>query len=583
MIRADGLGTDMAGINRRGFLRAAGITGAVLGSGLLSATPSFGRGASPRLAYSAGTTLQAVAQPEAGEGYRRLTAGPGWPQVVRTDLVVGRTDRVDRRVPVVAFTQFTDLHVVDAQSPARFEYVHPLAGGAHRPQEMLTSLGAAHLVRRVNSLPGAPVTGRPIDFMITTGDSTDNHELAELDWYFGVLNGGRVTPNTGDRTAYEGVQDSGDPLYWHPDGGVSDRFRELGYPVLPGLLGDALQPFDSPGLRMPWYAVFGNHDNSVVGTVPDELIPGLVDWYTGSRKIIGRDEREKREIVALMEGRSQQRTASVMTTRTGLIRTVTPDERRRPFNTEDFIQAHRDPANTGPGPVGHGFGEDHDEPYYTFPIAPGVTGISLDSTNTAGFAEGSLGLAQFRWLEKTLTAGSSVYYDGLGRKQRQSVTDELFILFSHHTSGTMTALLPDFRRPGEIRKSGASVVRLLKRFPNVLAWVNGHTHRNTITPHHADDPACGFWEINTASHVDFPQLARIIELVDNEDGTLSLFTTLIEADSPYQADYDDRSPDALASLYRELAFNNPHTDLAQLGGLGDRNTELLVPGRMPTR
>lgn len=573
----------MAGIDRRGFLRAAGITGAVLGSGLLGAAPAFARGARPQPAHGEGTTLLTAATPEPGEGYRRLVAGPGWPQVVRTDLVVGRADRVDRRVPVSAFVQFTDLHVVDAQSPARFEYVHPLAGGAFRPQETLSALGAAHLVRRVNSLPGAPVTGRPLDFAITTGDSTDNHELAELDWYFGVLNGGRITPNTGDPTAYEGVQDSGDPLYWHPDGSVDDRFRGRGFPVLPGLLGDALRPFDSPGLRLPWYAVFGNHDNTVVGTVPDQLVPHLADWYTGSCKVIGRDEREKREIVALMQGRSRQRTADVLDTRTGLVRTVTPDERRRPFTTEEFIEAHRDPAHTGPGPVGHGFGDDHDEPYYTFPIAPGVTGISLDSTNTAGFAEGSLGLAQFRWLERVLTAGSSVYYDELGRKQRQPVTDELFVVFSHHTSGTMTALVPDFRRPGEVRKSGAAVVRLLQRFPNVVAWVNGHTHRNAITPHPADDPACGFWEINTASHVDFPQLARVIELVDNQDGTLSLFTTLIEADSPYQADYDDRSPAALAALYRELSFNDPHADLAKLGELGDRNVELLVPGRVPTR
>jgi hypothetical protein len=62
---------------------------------------------------------------------------------------------------------------------------------------------------------------------------------------------------------------------------------------------------------------------------------------------------------------------------------------------------------------------------------------------------------------------------------------------------------------------------------------------------------------------------------------LSLFTTLIEADSPYQADYDDRSPAGLAALYRELSFNDPHTDLRQLGSYTDRNTELLVPGRLP--
>src|SRR5699024_1287980 len=147
----------------------------------------------------------------------------------------------------------------------------------------------------------------------------------------------------------------------------------------------------------------------------------------------------------------------------------------------------------------------------------------------------------------------------------------------------MPALLPDARRPEEPRVSGPVLVDLLHRFPNVLAWVNGHSHRNEIRAHTAEDDACGFWEINTASHVDFPQLARIIELVDNRDGTVSIHTTLIEADSPYRAKRTDRSATGLAALYRELAFNDPHTDLATLGELTDRNAELLVPGRMPTR
>ncbi|GGI84736.1 metallophosphoesterase [Saccharopolyspora subtropica] len=571
----------MARIDRRGFLRAAALTGTLLGSGLLGTGLALARTRAWAV-NGAGTTLEAVATPVPGEGYRRLVAGPGWPIVVRTDLVDADPKRDDRRDAIAAFIQFTDLHLVDAQSPARFEYVHPLLGGAFRPQETLGALAASRLVRRVNSLPGAPVTGRPMDFVITTGDSTDNHETAELDWYFGVLNGGRVAQNTGDPAVYEGVQNSGSALYWHPGGEVTDRFRDKGFPVLEDLLAAAIRPFDSEGLRVPWYATFGNHDNTVVGTLPDHLIPGLADWYTGSRKIIVRDERGTREVAALLRG---HRTAEGLLDG-GIIRTVTPDERRRPFTTGEFVRAHLDPANTGPGPVGHGFTEDNADgvvAYYTFRIAPGVTGISLDTTNTSGFAEGSLGLAQYQWLEQVLIRGSSRYYDAFGRRRRQHVSDELFVLFSHHTSSTMSALLPDSRRPGETRVDGATVVRLLHRFPNVLAWVNGHSHRNAITPHPADDPDCGFWEINTASHVDFPQLARIVELVDNGDGTLSLFTTLMEADSPYQVDHDDRGPDTLAALYRELSCNDPHTDHTRLGTPADRNAELLVPGRLPIR
>lgn len=42
----------------------------------------------------------------------------------------------------------------------------------------------------------------------------------------------------------------------------------------------------------------------------------------------------------------------------------------------------------------------------------------------------------------------------------------------------------------------------------------------------------GFWEISTASHIDFPQHARILELVDNGDGTLSIFGTLVDHPAP---------------------------------------------------
>src|ERR1035437_782135 len=53
----------------------------------------------------------------------------------------------------------------------------------------------------------------------------------------------------------------------------------------------------------------------------------------------------------------------------------------------------------------------------------------------------------------------------------------------------------------------------------VLAWVNGHTHVNDINPRMGPTPERSFWEINTASHIDFPQHARLLEVVDNQDST----------------------------------------------------------------
>ena len=205
-----------------------------------------------------------------------------------------------------------------------------------------------------------------------------------------------------------------------------------------------------------------------------------------------------------------------------------------------------------------------------------LVGLLLAGCGRIGFDAGSLGDGQFKWIERTLKAGSSRYYDSKGHLVRSGAADTLFILFSHHTSTSMGNVLPDPANLLEPRRDGAALVALLNRFPNVVAWVNGHSHRNRITAHRGTTPEQGFWEINTASHIDYPQHARIIELTENGDGTLSLFTTLIEADAPYEAAYDDATPAGLASLYRQISRNDPHLNPDLMGAAADHNTELVL-------
>lgn len=567
----------VANLDRRRFLGLAGLGAAgALGIG------AFGR-APWGTWYAAadtppGTTLHTVATPVGASGYRTLTAGPGWPVVVRDELAEARSGREDRRTPLASLVQLTDLHILDAQSPMRFEYVHQFTGSAFRPHETLTTHGLVSLVDRVNALGLGPHTRRDFDAVVTTGDNTDNKEHAELGWFLTALNGGTFAANTGAPDRYEGVQNSGSELYWNPDSPIPDRYKRAGFPEMPGLLAAALQPITGTGLRTPWYCVFGNHDDSVEGTVPSGIGP-LEAMYTGPIKIESPNSEQARAIGSAASS-DPGALPAVLAAVTTPPRIVTPDPARAPFTPRQFIAAHLDPRNTGPGPVGHGFAPDADATgigYYTFEIAPGVVGISMDSTNRAGFVDGSLGEAQFRWIERALQAGSGRYHDRDGRIVTHAADDTWFLLFSHHTSDTMDNLLPDPENPGERRYGGAELVDLLHRFPNVLAWVNGHTHENRITPRPGATPAQGFWEINTASHIDFPQHARIIEVADNGDGTLSLLTTLIESDSPYEARHGDFSPTGLASLYRELSFNDIHADAALLGGSGDHNTELLLP------
>ncbi|MEU9124906.1 TIGR03767 family metallophosphoesterase [Streptomyces sp. NPDC048506] len=601
----------MAGIeattNRRRFLLTSGAAVAATGAayalprqrlggaqanagqppadaGAAAVRPVVGRAAP----YGA-TTLQTTARLTGSGSYRHLTSGPGWPLVVRGDLAAARNGRQDRRTALACFVQVTDLHVTDVQSPLRTEYLRAGSPGSWRGQEALSVAGAVSLVEQVNALGGGPHTGRPPAFVMSTGDNIDNHSMVELEWFLTLMSGGRITPNTGDPTSYEGVQNCGLPLYWHPDAALRDQDKLRGLPRIPGFLQAAIRPVTSPGLRIPWYSTPGNHDDLPGGCLAPQD-PFLRDYITGARKVFSVPDSDVAAFAKVLDSGDDPKSTvlkEILHRNARRARSVTPDERRRMATPHDYLRAHLDPAHAGAGPIGHGYTEnnlDGERMYYTFPIADGVIGISIDTTYRSGHYEGSLGTEQLRWLERTLAAHSTLHYDADGRLVRNPAADDAHLLvFSHHHSPSMTRR-PDAARTDETRHDGAEVIALLNRFPNVVAWINGHSHVNRITPHAHPTPARSFWEVNTASHVDYPQHARLLELVDNHDGTLSLFTTLVESAAPYRADFDDLSAVGLASLYRELAYNAPglaartgggvHEEMA--GTAADRNTELLV-------
>ena len=149
-------------------------------------------------------------------------------------------------------------------------------------------------------------------------------------------------------------------------------------------------------------------------------------------------------------------------------------------------------------------------------------------------------------------------------------------MFSHHTSTTMTNPFVATGGDPNPRVLGDELTAYLLSQPRLIAWVNGHSHRNEIRAHKRADGSGGFWEINTAAHIDYPQQARLLEVTDNGDRTLSIFTTIIDHAGP--ADYrgDLGSTVSLAALSRELSVNDPQANLDAAGLAVDRNTELLV-------
>lgn len=554
----------MAQFSRRAFLRSSAF--GVASAFVLSGAGRFGRAVAAVVTTATSSIRRGPAD---AHGYRKLEAGPPLPHIPRTDLGALAADgRASGRTGVCGFVQFSDVHIVDHQSPLRVEWLDRfedpstipgvgLFSSSYRPHEMLTAHVAEAMVRATNALSETPVLGMPVKFVIQTGDNSDNSQYNEIRWNIDVLDGAPVHPDSGNPAKYEGVMRSNDTHYWHPEGEIpTDQARtNHGFPTLKGLLEKSRKEFIATGLNVPWYTAFGNHDGLVQGNFPLQLALNLI--AVGPLKIVtpppGFNQADAEE--ALTKLNLNSIIGSILAT-PGAAKVVTPDPRRRLLKRKQIVAEH---FNTRGAPEGHGFTDENlrkGTAYYVLDKG-NVRFVVMDTVNANGYADGSLNASQFAWVKRVV----------------EEAAHRLVVMVSHHTSATMGNPLVVTGGETETRVLGGEVVSYLLTQPQVIAWVNGHTHRNEILPHPA--PTGGFWEINTASHIDFPQQARIIEIADNRDGTLSIFTTILDHAAPVAFTGDLDSPMGLASLSRELSANDWQISGTE-GGLDDLNVELLV-------
>jgi metallophosphoesterase (TIGR03767 family) len=563
------------------------------------------------------TTVDRTIVPAGPEGaFRSLAFGPGEGYVVRDDLAKPRSGRARRRVSLVYFGQISDFQLADEESPARVEFLDPdpsgTASAAWRPGEALVPHQTDASIRVMNRYLASPVrqgdgTRARMLNALMTGDLADSAQLNETRWVLRLLEGGTLDPNSGtadlagttcppgtpldDPKGYTGVQDYDDyyrsDAFYDPD---EPAGAWAGWPAYPGLMDRAQAPFGVEGLRVPSYVAFGNHDGLVQGN--EDANASFEEVATGCVKPL-----------------TTKATDPFSSLDPVFLESVAADPSKTMLVPPDAARQYVDKAQYkgvflgGRQKDGHGFA--YVDPavreasagaagYYAWSPAPGLRFVALDTISEGGVtgpsAEGNIDDPQFRWLEKELAAAT-----GRG---------ELIVVFGHHGTSSLTSDVPDEAASkcasndehGHDRNAGCDrdprdsmplhlgpeVASLFLKYPHVVTYVAGHAHNNRVGFYAREGGRGGFWEIKSPALSDWPPQDRAIEVMDNCDGTFSIFGTMLDHGAPLAtpapgtaaAGFDRTT---LAGIGRALTYNDPQRVPNAVGERTDRNVELLLP------
>jgi hypothetical protein len=214
---------------------------------------------------------------------------------------------------------------------------------------------------------------------------------------------------------------------------------------------------------------------------------------------------------------------------------ITADDQRAFNSPSTFANSH---LNSEGKPIGHGFTKENvasNTAYWCHDLK-NVRLISLDTVNPYGGWQGSIDEKQLIWIREKLLEAK----------------DKYCILLSHHPSPT---LINDFSPKGQPRRIiGDELLQELYQHKNLIVWIAGHVHRHASGIHTRQDGST-FLEVTTASHIDWPQQSRVIEIVKEENG-IAIASTVI--DHAGHVDWQNKDLDHLtmAGISRSLALND---------------------------
>jgi len=483
----------------------------------------------------------------AENGYGRWQYGGGLGYEKRLDLMpAGYSPApVNQSARLLHFFSMSDIHIADKETPAQ-AIVFGYKGGnpsAYSPTALMTTQTLDAAIQTMNALH----LEKPFDFGIGLGDAINNNQFNELRWYIDVIDGKTINPDSGAKD---------DPV--------------------PGPLNDYQDTYKAAGLNrsIPWYQTLGNHDQFWLGTsVPDEYI---------KKTLVGRDILNQGNILTdplgiasrgfytgAIDGRTRYGDvigAGPMSEFNATPQVPAADPGRHGLSRSEWMGEF---FNSSTLPTGHGFtrsGAAEGFASYTFDPRPDVPirVIVLDDTmrdtdaDVTIFADASLDQVRYDWL--------------VGELDKGQAEGRLMIIAAHLPIRNESAASSRLWTPGS-PVSEQMLIAKLHTYPNLLLWISGHVHRNTVTAFPSPDPArpeLGFWEVETASLRDFPQQLRMFEIVRNSDNTVSVFAT--DADPSVQ----EGTPAALSRSYAVATVQLFNSTVVP-GPSGAYNAELVKP------
>ena len=448
---------------------------------------------------------------------------------------------VTKTARLLRFFTIADIHISDKESPAQaifYGYKGGVSSG-YSPVMLYTTHVLDAVVRTVNAINKQ----NPLDFGISLGDTCNSTQYNELRWYVDVLDGGVIKPSSGDHAGADTI--------------------------------DYQKPYQAAGLDIPWYQTLGNHDHFWMGFMPpnDYIRQSLVGEQIINLGNLFADPRG-------LDSRGFYMGAIDGSTPYGDVigagpekdfptppKVAAADPNRRSLSKKEWMSEF---FKTSSKPVGHGFSQanvDKDFACYSFEPKAGLPlkVIVLDDTQrhdesnnpaSLGYGHGSIDEERYVWLVRELEKGQA--------------EGKLMIIAAHipigvESGNSMMAWSKDaYVSEGEFFAK-------LHEYPNLIAWVAGHRHINTVTAFTSPDPSrpeLGFWQVETASLRDFPQQLRTIEIVRNSDNTVSIFVTNVNPA------VQDGSPAAISRSYAvgaQQIFNNEMPFLPS----GSYNAELV--------